>query len=339
LNSASNSTYRAAIIGCGRVAGGYDRFARGQWTVTHAGAYRFCTRTDLVAAADISPDVLSTFGKTWGVEHLYADYQEMLAREQPDIVSICLPPGGHFKAFRAACEAGARAIFLEKPIAHDLEEARRMPALAGGRPVAVNYFRRWNPTLRTVREDLRRGNHGCPRRVTVHYVKGLVGNGSHFVDLLRWFFGEPVKTQPFRLFGEPQEDPAADFEMLFADGLVATFLHIPRPDYVLQDLDIFTDRARLIIGQRGQKILRFLPVEEPHYRMFPILRLDGRIGETQWRNCSLRAVEELIACLEGGGVPSCTLEDGLRTLEICRGVLSESLTSAGDISLSGGMAQ
>lgn len=336
MNSAVKSKYRAAIIGCGRVAGDYDRFAKGQWTVTHAGAYRFCARTDLVAAADTSAEALSAFGGTWGVRNLYADYREMLARMEPDIVSICLPPEAHLKAFEAACEAGARAIFLEKPVAQDLEEARRMPAVAGGRPVAVNYFRRWNPTLRSLREDLRMGVYGRPIRVTVHYVKGLVGNGSHFVDLLRWFFGEPVETRPLRIFDEPKGDPGADFEMGFEGALVATFINLPHPDYILQDLDIFTERARLVMGQRGQKLLRFLPVEEPYYRMFPILRLDGGVRETEWRNCSLRAVEELITCLEGDGNPSCTLDDGLRSLEICRWVLPESLAPAGGSRLAGG---
>lgn len=338
MSRASTDKYRAVIIGCGRVAGGYDQFSGGEWTVTHAGAYRLCSKTELVGVADISTEVLSAFGATWNVNNLYTDYREMLVRERPDLVSICLPTEGHFNAFQAACEAGAKAIFLEKPVAHDFEEARRMRVLAGGRPVAVNYFRRWNATLRTLREELKRGDYGQPRRVTVHYVKGLVGNGSHFVDLVRWFFGEPAETRLLRIFDEPKGDPGADFELVVGDGMVATFLHVPRPGYVLLDLDIFTDHARLVISQRGQKLLRFLPIEEPYFRMFPILRLDGRVEETGWRNSSLRAVEELIACLESGSPPSCTLDDGVRALEICRLVLPETVAGTGDTRLAGGMS-
>ncbi|MEE9274077.1 MAG: Gfo/Idh/MocA family oxidoreductase [bacterium] len=317
----SEKTYKAAVIGCGKIAGGYDRSPGGEWTVTHAGAYRLCPRTELAAAADVSGGALAAFGKRWGVESLYADYREMLERERPEIVSLCLPAGEHFEAFRAACAAGARAVFLEKPIAREAEAARRMPALAEGRPVAVNYFRRWNPTLAGLREEIGRGAHGRPLRVTVHYVKGLAENASHFIDLLRWFFGEPGEIRLLRAFEGPEGDPAADFELVFGEGLIATFLHVPAPGYVLHEVDIFTERGRLIVAQRGEKLLRLPAAEEPHGRGFRILRLEGGAAETEWRNCPLRAVEELVGCIEGGGAPACALEDGIRALEICGEIL------------------
>lgn len=322
MNSASKA-YRAAVIGCGRIAGGYDRFSGGAWAATHAGGYRRCRSAALVAAADPDPTARAGFGERWGLDRLYGDYREMLERERPDIVSVCLPTKGHFGAFRAACEAGARAIFLEKPVAADVVEARRMAELAGGRPVAVNYFRRWNPSLQALRGELAGGGQGRPLRAAVRYVKGLAENGSHWVDLLRWFFGEPVGFRVLRAYEEPAEDPAADFELDFGGGLLAVFLHLPEVDYVFHEVDILTDRGRVTIAQRGQELARSGRVEEPHYRRFDILRAEGAPQETEWRDCPARAVEELVGCIEGGGRPSCALADGIRALEICADVLAE----------------
>jgi predicted dehydrogenase len=317
------NTYRAALIGCGMIAGGYDRLPLGKWTATHAGAYRLCPRTKLVAVSDTAAHVLAQFGRKWGVERLYHDYHEMLERERPDIVSICVPTEGHLEAFRAACHWNARAIFLEKPIAIDEEQGREMIALARGRPVAVNYFRRWNPTFHTIKKELENGIYGRPLRVTVHYMKGLLSNGSHFIDLLRWFFGEVLELRTVRTFKKNPEDAAADCEMVFSGGILTTFLHLPTPQYVLHDVDIFTDRARIVLGQRGQKILRFSSEEEPYFKKFRILRLQGEVEETEWRNCPLRAIEELISCIERGGKTSCTLDDGLKAIELCGRVLAE----------------
>ena len=320
----SETIYKAAIIGCGAIAGGYDRLAERKWAVTHAGGYWLCPRTRLTAAADSSGEALSVFGDRWDMANLYHDYRDMLDRERPDIVSICLPVDGHVEAFQAACDRGARALFLEKPAARHIEEVRGMSALAGAKPVAVNYFRRWNPTLRALKEELGRGEYGCPLRVTVHYVKGLLSNGSHFIDLLRWFFGEPTQARTIRVYEQPPGDAAADFELTFEGGVVAVFLHIPNPVYVLHDVDIFTEQARLVIGQRGQKILRFRATQDPYYQMFDILRLDGGVAETEWRDCSLRAIEEIVECLDRGGTPACTLEDGARAVALCRDILAQS---------------
>lgn len=310
---------RAAIIGCGRIAGGYDKSPAAEWSATHAGAYRLCADTELVAAADVAEASRQAFGAKWGVDRLYADYAEMLDRERPDLVSICVPPSEHLPALRAACRTGARGIWLEKPVAPTAADARAAITIAGSRPVAVNYFRRWNPSLAELRTEIIGGAFGPVRRVTVHYVKGLLGNASHFIDVLRWFLGEPRDIRPFRVHGMPADDPPVDFELAFDQGTVATFLHVPHAAYVLHDVDLFFDRQRVIIGQRGQQLVRFEAVEEPHYGGFDILRrVSG--DETHWRRAALSALEDLIGCLDSGRAPACTLEDGARAVEICAAV-------------------
>ena len=58
---------RSAIIGCGRIAGGYDQMVPTEWSATHAGAYRLCPETELVAVADSDPETLKDFQEKWHV--------------------------------------------------------------------------------------------------------------------------------------------------------------------------------------------------------------------------------------------------------------------------------
>ena len=60
----------------------------------HSPAYEACERTELVAGCDLRPEVREEWGKRFGVsaEHVYADYKEMLAKENPEIVSVCTQP-------------------------------------------------------------------------------------------------------------------------------------------------------------------------------------------------------------------------------------------------------
>ena len=110
--------------------------------------------------------------------------------------------------------------------------------------------------------------------------------------------------------------------MTWSTGLVATFLHVPEPNYVFHEVDIFTDQTRVTISQRGQFLSMSYSVEEPHFKKFQILECNKPPVETEWRNCTLRAISELVTCIEFGGQPSCDLEDGIKTLEICKQMLS-----------------
>ena len=60
----------------------------------HSPAYEACERTDLVAGCDLRPEIREQWGKRFGVseEHLYEDYKELIAKEKPDIVSVCTQP-------------------------------------------------------------------------------------------------------------------------------------------------------------------------------------------------------------------------------------------------------
>ena len=54
----------------------------------------------------------------------YTDHGEMLQKEKPDVVFICIPPGAHTTQVADAAASGA-ALFVAKPVAQDLETAQR----------------------------------------------------------------------------------------------------------------------------------------------------------------------------------------------------------------------
>ena len=101
-----NRKIRVAIVGVGGMGG------------VHFNIY--CKKTDieLVAACDLRIDMLREKAKKNGREDvtLYADYDEMLAKEKPDMVDICTPTYLHAEMAVKAMRAGAYAL-SEKPMA------------------------------------------------------------------------------------------------------------------------------------------------------------------------------------------------------------------------------
>ncbi len=57
--------YRTAIIGCGNIASLFDKELKKSMAFSHAGAYRLCPKTQLVAACDVNPQRLPGFAPPW----------------------------------------------------------------------------------------------------------------------------------------------------------------------------------------------------------------------------------------------------------------------------------
>lgn len=315
---------RAAIIGCGNIAGGYDATWPAPWSVTHAGAYHLCPDTDLVAVADPDEAVLAAFGRKWSVPALYQDHRELLAAERPDLVSIAAPTRWHAPILADTLARGPRAVFMEKPLSYDVGEAREMRAASAGRVVAVNFFRRWNRTIADLVARVRGGDDGRVIHLTCYYTKGVVHNASHAIDLACWLLGDcrdiKLIAMPDRVELASDADASVDFRLEFDEGRRADFIAVDGIGYHFYDLDLICERARHLLTQRGRELQTYLPGPDPVSRQFDVLSL-ATSGETAWREAAVRAVEDLVRCVRGGGTPACTMEHGLAALEIGHRVL------------------
>lgn len=313
-------TYNAAIIGCGKIAGGYDKLApssdsENAWTATHAGAYALNPDTQLIGIVDLDTNRLQTFQHKWKVPHAYPNMEELFKRHQIDIVSICSPTEFHGAHLQVALEAKVKGVILEKPLSYSLQEARVMRDKWGRENVQVNYFRRWNSTLCKLRERIHSQEFGQIYSVGIRYTKGIFVNASHYVDLVLWLFGKPTQVQGLKIWNGG-EDPGVDFRLSYVTGTEITFMHIPTTSYVFVDMDIVAERARIILSQRGQQIAIHKVCAEPHYGLFNIVAPNDS-KETEWKKCMLNAVEDIILGIKNNTAPRCSIADAYDCLEIC----------------------
>ena len=103
------------------------------------------TASQLVAACDLDLERAEAIAGPRGA-HAYARWEEMLEREQLDLLWVCTPPLHHRAPVVAALAAGVH-VYLEKPIARTLEDAEAIVAAAGaaaGAVCAVGY--QWHAT-------------------------------------------------------------------------------------------------------------------------------------------------------------------------------------------------
>src|SRR5690348_1409719 len=87
--------------------------------------YKQLSNVEVVALAGLEEDKLALLGKTYNVPHLYRHYEELLARNDIDAVSIAVPNYLHAPIATAALERGLH-VLCEKPLARTAAEAEEI---------------------------------------------------------------------------------------------------------------------------------------------------------------------------------------------------------------------
>ena len=322
----TNETYRAAVIGLGRMGSTFDDEIEQGGSLflpyCHAPSYDAHPRVELVAGADPHDEQRQIFGERWGIDssHMYADVGQMLAKEDLDLVSICTTARVRRDITVAVAEAGVRGIWLEKPISLSLKEADEMVAACQqhGTSTAINCARRWNPFFGETRRQVDDGELGRLLQVTAYAQCGLSHNGSHAIDTIRYLAAGEVTW----VFGEMESDAAAEGEMdlqgngyLAFDNGVRAYLRALPTGVASWEFDVLgtEGRVRSLAGAiewekwiqvAGGPRQRGLPARVP----FP--------WPARMRGMGLDIVDDLLAAIESDSKPRSDITDGRAALEI-----------------------
>lgn len=257
-------TIRAAVIGCGDVS------------VVHFGAISKLDGVELVAVCDTDPGRLAEAVAAYGVPG-FADHLSLLAEQKPDVVHISTPHDQHAVLAADCLERGVNVI-VEKPLAHTLEEGRRLieAAAQSSAKIAVCFQNRYNATAQAMHALLSSGELGAVlgasatvmwQRSAGYYLSrpwrgswaggggGLMMNQAiHTVDLLQWLVGDVVSLSGNAstrfLGGTIDVEDTAEFVAEHANGARSAFYAtLANAVTAPVTLDIVTEQATL--GLRG----------------------------------------------------------------------------------------
>ena len=140
----------------------------------HADCYSRNDKVEVVAVAAL--DNLKEFAGQWNIPNTYEDYNKMLARDDLDVISVCLPNFLHHDLTIAAAKAGKHVI-CEKPLATTVKHATEVVQVCADEGVKLFYAEDWifAPSLVRMHQIIKEGAIG-----EILYVKAReVHNGSH----------------------------------------------------------------------------------------------------------------------------------------------------------------
>ncbi|MAS38282.1 MAG: hypothetical protein CL610_30070 [Anaerolineaceae bacterium] len=214
----------------------------------------------------------------------YADYRDMLASADLDVVSIATPHHLHYEQVVAAAQAGV-AIISEKPMATSLEEADAILEAAKNVPYAVVHNFLFSPATQAARDILATGDFGTPifgRSQSMIFKSGnqtadnwrnqkAAGGGAindtcyHEIYLVEEMVGSPVRYVEARVQTKYFDLDIDDLVVLLLEhengvtSTVATAWCIPAQESVF--CEVHTPVGALHVVARGRALRRYLRAE------------------------------------------------------------------------------
>ncbi len=264
-------------------------------------------RPRLVAVADSAGgDRVASSVRAHGIDDLYDDWHELLARDDLDVVSVCGPNHLHREMGVAVAESG-RHLWIEKPAGRDAKETAEIVEAVdrAGVQSAAGFNYRNVPAVEQAREIIRGGRLGRLQTVDVQFLadyaadpegalswrflqtagSGVLGDlVSHAVDLACHLAGDLAEVIADEGRFIPSRPLAAGPGSHFARGVEGTLGDVENEDYVGALL-------RFASGSRGTLTASRTAVgEQCGYR----IAVHGDLGALAW---DFRRMGELQVCV------------------------------------------
>lgn len=277
--------------------------------------------------------------KKFGFRAATADYRSILSDPAIDTVFVATRHDSHARIAAEALSAG-KHVFVEKPLALDpaqLEAVARAYAQARARKplhLMVGFNRRFAPHVRMMKQLLEGAAQPRVMIVTVnagavppgHWVHDplvgggrIVGEGCHFVDLLRYLAGEPVAAVHAAFAGgvrgAQMRRDTATFTLSFADGSLGTvhYLANGHKGFPKERVEVFCG-GRILVLDNFRRLVGY------GWKDFR--------GHRLWRQDKGHAAEmaAFLSAVEKGGAPPIPFDE---ILEVTRTTFAVERAAAG----------
>lgn len=293
-------------------------------------------RAKVVAVADINLDSAQRLAKQFDIPYITDNYKDLLDDSNISTIDICVPHHLHYPITMDSLNAGKHVI-LEKPIAMNLVEADEMIATADrlNKRFFVSLNQRFLPAHNKVKQMLEEGLMGNPFLANIWILGNVIAefndpnnwrgkwdragggalfdSGTHAVDLMRYWFGEPMAvTAVLRnllstIEGNADDNASALFEfnsgLMVNVGVSLTVTHEPWSE------------KKFIYGTGGDVSI----ISESSVPMFYVKDDSPQIidveHEANWQALSVdRALSHFIDCILTGKAPMVSARDARETL-------------------------
>ena len=192
----------------------------GRWAVrSHIPGWQRDPRCEVVGLADVDTPALEAAGAEYGITNLTADYRDLVADPDIDVIDVVTGDRMHYEVSMAALDAG-KHVLCEKPVHKDFHEVQRAADLAKskGLKTKLGFTFRYAPAVQYAAELIATGFIGEPYMLNAYeqnsqwidpatplrqqsedpgdeiMVASIEGYGAPVIDIMHWWLPDPMTS-------------------------------------------------------------------------------------------------------------------------------------------------
>lgn len=307
----------AAVIGLGKIGMGYDyENIDNSLCLTHASGFSQHPDTCLVGGVDPDASARAKFEKKFGVR-AFSSIEDLFGHVRPDMVSVGISSDRQLDVARELIANHVPAILCEKPLASTLADALAFQKNfeTSKTLVMVNYPRRFDPAVIEFKNRMNAGDLGRPFKGVLFYSKGILNNGSHFIDLLSFLFGACSEIRVLDAGRTPKlPDPEPDVLLRYGD--ISIYLLAGREEcFSCGNLDLFaTDGAFHYPLGNLRPVIRKVHAD-PLFPGYKVLESGGEQLDTNVDRYMYFVIDALVQSIKTGKPPASNISTAVETMK------------------------
>lgn len=309
--------YNVIIIGAGKIGAFYDD-PKNKNILTHAHAFKIHEAFNLLGFVDIDKQKTKKAAAMWNCK-VFNNIDKVFYKNKVDIAVVATPDETHYQILKKLSQMPLRLVLMEKPLTKTLKDAEEIYRLYKKKhiPVVVNYTRRFIPELEAVREKIIKERYGNFITGNSYYGKGLIHNGSHNIDLIRWLIGEIKKS--IILDSEVdyyQNDPSISAILTLENNKKLYLQHINCNLFTIFENNFIFEKGRIVIKNGSAFIEEYIVKNNKIFKGYKnLVRI--KIIKTERFQAQKLLVNNIYNYLTKKTPIKCDLTEGYKTLKTC----------------------
>lgn len=308
--------FNALVVGSGNVGAFYDEPSSGH-CLTHAHAFTKHDGFNLVGFVDEDRQKAEQASAVWG-GRAFRHLDEAFGAGRIDVVSVSVPDERHCELLLDLSRRPVRLIFAEKPLAATIDEADAILARYGETkiPICVNFKRRFVPEYQQLSKAIAGGGFGQYLGGTGYYGKGVLHNGSHLFDLVRFLVSDVIDATVVGCVEDWRaEDPSLSAVLVLANDGRFFAQAVDSRCLTMFEIDLVFEKKRVRVSDLGFTIEEFDVAPDELLPAYGVLKL-ARRTRTGLADAMFHAVANIHDFLTRGEALKASLTDGYRVMEI-----------------------
>lgn len=270
------------------------------------------------------------------IPNVYTDYKKLLSEQKPDAVFVSTQPDRYHAIVKDILFSGSH-VFVEKPLGMTLEESRLIADISKstGKHVMVGFMKRFAPSYIKIKELIDSEKFGQPLGMTQFFAcrnfakdakELLLFASIHYVDLMRWYYGEVTSVVGEQLHNG--DSLILSFTLKFKNGAVGSLQYCGAPSWEKAAAEMtLTGTGGYVRVEGVDKVVSYhkdLSLTPPRWQIVgeneqtfgTMLTTGGGWKQALYLNGFVGEIEHFVQSIEKGIVPQNSAHDNLQTMQI-----------------------